>query len=51
MNSEKTPKEMVQSFKDLANMAKGLMDENQQPSAKQRKVNFFFLISNFLYFH
>ena len=35
MNSENDPKEFVKSFIDLANMAKGLIDENQQPSAQQ----------------
>ena len=35
MNSENATKEMVQSFIDLVNMAKGLMDENQQPSVPQ----------------
>ena len=36
MNSEKVPKEIVRSFIDLANMAKGPMNENQQPSAQQK---------------
>ena len=31
MNSENSPKEIMQSFIDLANMTKGLMDINQQP--------------------
>ena len=35
MNSENTPKEIVKAFIDLANMAKALMDENQQPSVQQ----------------
>ena len=35
MNSEKTPKEIVQSFIALVNMAKWLMDENQEPSVTQ----------------
>ena len=35
MNSENTPKEIAQSFTDLVNMAKWLMDENQQPSVTQ----------------
>ena len=35
MNSENAQKEIVKSFIDLANMAKGLMDENQQQSPKQ----------------
>ena len=32
MNSENAPKEMVQSANGLANVAKGLTDENQQTS-------------------
>ena len=35
MNSENAPKELVQTFMDLANMVKGSMDENQQPSVRQ----------------
>ena len=35
INSENAPKEIVQSFIDLVNMEKWLMDENQQPSATQ----------------
>ena len=35
MNSENAPKELVQTFMDLANMIKGPMDENQQPSVRQ----------------
>ena len=35
MNSENGAKEIVQPFIDLANMAKGLMDENQQRSVPQ----------------
>ena len=35
MNRENAPKEIVQSFIDLVNMAKWLMDENQQPSVTQ----------------
>ena len=35
MNSENASNEMVKSFIDLANMAKEVMDENQQPSAQQ----------------
>ena len=35
MNSENAPKEIVQSFIDLVNMAKWLMDGNQQPSVTQ----------------
>ena len=35
MNSENAPKEIVQSFVDLMNMAKWLMDETLQPSVTQ----------------
>ena len=35
MNSENTSKKIVQSSIDLVNMAKWLMDENQQPSVTQ----------------
>ena len=35
MNSENVPKEIVKLFIDLANMAKGLLDENQQPFVQQ----------------
>ena len=35
MKSENAPKEIVKSFIDLANMAKGLMDKNLQPSVQQ----------------
>ena len=35
MNSENTPKEIEHPFTDLVNMAKWLMDENQQPSVTQ----------------
>ena len=35
MNIEYDPKEVVKSFIDLVNMAKGLLDENQQPSVQQ----------------
>ena len=35
MNSENTSKKTVQLPIDLANMAKWLMDENQQPSVTQ----------------
>ena len=35
MNSENAPTEKVQSFIDLVNMTKGLMNENQQPSVTQ----------------
>ena len=41
MNSEDDPKEIVKSFIDLANMAKGLMDENQQPSVQQELQRLF----------
>ena len=35
MNSENAPKEVVQSFINLVNIAKWLMDEKQQPSVTQ----------------
>ena len=35
MSSENAPKKIVQSLIDLVNMAKWLMDENQQPSVTQ----------------
>ena len=35
MDSENAPKETVQSFIDLANIANRLIDENQQPSVTQ----------------
>ena len=35
MTSKYAPKEIVQSFIDLVNMRKWLMDENKQPSVKQ----------------
>ena len=35
MNSENAPKEIVQSFIDLVNIAKWLMDKNHQPSVTQ----------------
>ena len=38
MNSENTPKEIVQSLIDLVNMAKWLMDENQQPSVTRGRL-------------
>ena len=41
MNSENAPKEIVKSFIDLANMAKGLVDENQQPSVQQELERLF----------
>ena len=37
MNNENTPKDIIKSFIDLENMAKGLMNENQQPSVKGLK--------------
>ena len=36
MNSENAPNKIVQSFIDLVSMAKGLIDENQQPSPTQK---------------
>ena len=36
MNSEHISKEIVQSFIGLTNMAKGLMDENQQLSVQEQ---------------
>ena len=41
MNSENAPKEIVKSFIDLANMAKGIIDENQQPSVQQELERLF----------
>ena len=41
MNSENAPKEIVKSFIDLAKMAKGLVDENQQPSVQQELERLF----------
>ena len=35
LNSENASKKIVQSLKDFVNMAKWLMDENQQPSVTQ----------------
>ena len=35
MSSENAPKKIVQSFKDLVNLTKWLMNENQQPSVTQ----------------
>ena len=35
MNSENALKQIVKSFIDLANMAKGLVEENQLPSVPQ----------------
>ena len=37
MNNENTPEDIMKSFIDLENMAKGLMNENQQPSVKGLK--------------
>ena len=39
--SHKRNQEIVKSFIDLANMAKGLMDENQQPSVQQELERLF----------
>ena len=36
MNSENAPKETAKSFIDLANMAKGFINENQPPSVAQK---------------
>ena len=41
MNSENAPKEIVKSFTDLENMAKGLTDENQEPSVQQELERLF----------
>ena len=41
MNGENVPKEIMKSFIDLANMAKGLMDKNQQHSAEQELERLF----------
>ena len=41
MNSENTPKEIVKSFTDLVNMAKELIDENQQPYVQEELERFF----------
>ena len=38
MTSENAAKEVVKSFIDLANMAKGLINENQQPSVQQETI-------------
>ena len=38
MTSENAAKEIVKSFIDLANMAKGLINENQQPSVQQETI-------------
>ena len=44
LNSENTPKEIVKSFIDLANMAIWLMDENQKPSVQQELERLFSLV-------
>ena len=44
MNSENSPKEIGQSFIDLVNMAKWLMDENPQPSVTQELGRLFSII-------
>ena len=41
VNTENAPKEIVKSFTDLVKMAKGLMDENQQPSVQQELERLF----------
>ena len=41
MNSENVLKEIVKSFIDLENIAKGLMNGNQQPSAQQELERLF----------
>ena len=41
MNSENVLNEMVKSFNDLANMAKGLVDKNQQPLSQQQLEKLF----------
>ena len=41
MNSENVPKEIVQSFIDLVNIAKWLMDKNHQPSVTQELGSLF----------
>ena len=38
INSENTSKEIVKSLIDLVNMAKWLMDENQQPSVTRGRL-------------
>ena len=45
MNSENASKKIVQSFLDLLNMAKWLMDGNQQPSVTQELGRLFPTIS------
>ena len=41
INSENASKKIVQSLIDLVNMAKWLMDENQQPSVTQELERLF----------
>ena len=41
MNNKNVSKEMVKSLIDLANMAKGLMGENQQPPVQQELEKLF----------
>ena len=41
MNNENVSKEMMKSFTDLANMAKGLIGENQQPSVQKELEKLF----------
>ena len=41
MNIENEPKEIVKSFIDLVNIAKGLMDENLQSSVQQELERLF----------
>ena len=41
MNTENTPKQIVESFIDLSNMIKGLIDENQQPYIQQELKRLF----------
>ena len=41
MNTKNGPKEIVKPFIDLANMTKGLMDENQQTSVQQELERLF----------
>ena len=49
MNSENVPKERVKSYIDLAKMAKGLIDENQQPSVQQELERLFYFYFLFIY--
>ena len=46
MNSENDPKEIVTLFINLANKAKGLMDENQQPSVQKELERLFPITSD-----